>query len=346
MGGRVYDPLAARFTTADPILQAPFFSQGQNRYAYVLNDPINLTDPSGFAFDTSGDVFAQGHIVGDSMSLGFGAAVGGGLAYGIASAFGGAAAATASSMPVNLAGAVPDFLAPKSIGPAMNTVQLALDVADVISPDAPAGARSQTVPTPRQATRTRSSAQRASKANKGQAPIPRPAPAPTAQPIDAMQPWQLGHLPRSGNQRLNDVANNFVDTSSTYEKIGKAITTGLYTVVLPQIALEAAGGAIIGIGRGAAVLGRGSTASLARGTTLARNLRESLAVEQAMANPTAGRELALKMTDPRWPASEGWVKMQQVIQSGGREGATNVHYLLNKVTGAIDDFKIVLQGAR
>ena len=65
-----------------------------------------------------------------------------------------------------------------------------------------------------------------------------------------------------------------------------------------------------------------------------------------MANPTAGRELALKMTDPRWPASEGWVKMQQVIQSGGREGATNVHYLLNKASGAIDDFKIVLQGAR
>jgi RHS repeat-associated protein len=49
MGGRVYDPLAGRFTTADPIMQAPYFSQGQNRYAYVFNDPINLTDPSGFA---------------------------------------------------------------------------------------------------------------------------------------------------------------------------------------------------------------------------------------------------------------------------------------------------------
>jgi RHS repeat-associated protein len=49
MKGRVYDPLAGSFLTADPILQAPFFSQGLNRYAYVFNDPINNTDPSGFA---------------------------------------------------------------------------------------------------------------------------------------------------------------------------------------------------------------------------------------------------------------------------------------------------------
>jgi len=98
--------------------------------------------------------------------------------------------------------------------------------------------------------------------------------------------------------------------------------------------------------RGAQALGRGSTANLSRGTTLARNLREQLAVEQAMANPAAGRQLGLRMTDPRWPGSEGWVKMQQVIQSGGREGPINVHYLLNRTTGAIDDFKIVLPGPR
>ncbi len=48
MDGRVYDPIAARFTTPDPITQAPFWSQGLNRYSYVFNDPVNLTDPSGF----------------------------------------------------------------------------------------------------------------------------------------------------------------------------------------------------------------------------------------------------------------------------------------------------------
>ena len=48
MKGRVYDPLAGRFMTADPVMQAPFWSQGLNRYSYVFNNPINNTDPSGF----------------------------------------------------------------------------------------------------------------------------------------------------------------------------------------------------------------------------------------------------------------------------------------------------------
>jgi RHS repeat-associated protein len=56
MKGRVYDPLASRFTTADPIMQAPHWSQGMNRYAYVFNDPINATDPSGF--------ISMSHVVG------------------------------------------------------------------------------------------------------------------------------------------------------------------------------------------------------------------------------------------------------------------------------------------
>jgi hypothetical protein len=54
MKGRVYDPLAGRFMTADPITQAPFWSQGLNRYSYVFNNPINNTDPSGFSATDSG----------------------------------------------------------------------------------------------------------------------------------------------------------------------------------------------------------------------------------------------------------------------------------------------------
>jgi hypothetical protein len=94
-------------------------------------------------------------------------------------------------------------------------------------------------------------------------------------------------------------------------------------------------------------LGRGSTANLQNGTTLARNLREQLAIEQVIANPTAGQQIrGITMTDPRWPAADDWVKMQQIIQSGGREGPINVHYVYNTIAGAIDDLKIVLQGAR
>ncbi|MGB7213721.1 MAG: RHS repeat-associated core domain-containing protein, partial [Gammaproteobacteria bacterium] len=47
MRGRIYDPMIAQFTSADPITQAPFWSQGLNRYAYAFNDPVNVTDPSG-----------------------------------------------------------------------------------------------------------------------------------------------------------------------------------------------------------------------------------------------------------------------------------------------------------
>jgi hypothetical protein len=48
MNGRVYDPLIGRFMSADPYIQAPDMLQSYNRYAYVMNNPLNLTDPSGY----------------------------------------------------------------------------------------------------------------------------------------------------------------------------------------------------------------------------------------------------------------------------------------------------------
>jgi len=48
MNGRVYDPLVARFLSADPLIQDPEHSQSYNRYSYVWNNPTNLTDPTGF----------------------------------------------------------------------------------------------------------------------------------------------------------------------------------------------------------------------------------------------------------------------------------------------------------
>jgi RHS repeat-associated protein len=48
MNGRVYDPLVARFLSADPVIQDPEHTQSYNRYSYVWNNPTNLTDPTGF----------------------------------------------------------------------------------------------------------------------------------------------------------------------------------------------------------------------------------------------------------------------------------------------------------
>lgn len=47
MNGRVYDPAMGRFIQADPFTDAGI--QGLNRYSYVLNNPLTLTDPSGYS---------------------------------------------------------------------------------------------------------------------------------------------------------------------------------------------------------------------------------------------------------------------------------------------------------
>lgn len=55
MNGRVYDPIVARFISADPTIPSPTFSQAFNRYAYTYNNPMNATDPSGYDADCASD---------------------------------------------------------------------------------------------------------------------------------------------------------------------------------------------------------------------------------------------------------------------------------------------------
>jgi hypothetical protein len=53
LNGRVYDPLLARMTSADPTVTDPMNPQGWNRYSYVGNDPLAFTDPNGFSWLSS-----------------------------------------------------------------------------------------------------------------------------------------------------------------------------------------------------------------------------------------------------------------------------------------------------
>ncbi|MEL6301656.1 MAG: RHS repeat-associated core domain-containing protein [Pseudomonadota bacterium] len=50
MNGRIYDARIGRFLQADPIVQEPLNGQNLNRYSYIVNNPLNATDPSGYAF--------------------------------------------------------------------------------------------------------------------------------------------------------------------------------------------------------------------------------------------------------------------------------------------------------
>ena len=47
-GARYYDPALMRFVQADTLVPDPANPQSLNRYAYVLNNPLKYTDPTGY----------------------------------------------------------------------------------------------------------------------------------------------------------------------------------------------------------------------------------------------------------------------------------------------------------
>ena len=104
-----------------------------------------------------------------------------------------------------------------------------------------------------------------------------------------------------------------------------------------------AGGAVFGGASGYVIsatnsrvntyVSRGST-----GRTEPANLREKLAMAQVKSNPLAGKPITrITLNDPRWPASEGWIKMQQIVSTS--YGNINIHYVYNQTLKIFDDFK-------
>ncbi len=59
MNGRMYDPVIGRFLSADPFTQMPEHTQGLNRYSYVMNNPLSLTDPSGYMINEGAQFFGM-----------------------------------------------------------------------------------------------------------------------------------------------------------------------------------------------------------------------------------------------------------------------------------------------
>lgn len=92
-----------------------------------------------------------------------------------------------------------------------------------------------------------------------------------------------------------------------------------------------------GVGNPVGTVGKGST-----GRTTPKTLEEQMAMHQVQSNPLKGAtKVPLDMNDSRWPASEGWVKMQSVIQNA--DGTkTTIHFVYNENLGLFDDFKFVL----
>lgn len=87
MKGRLYDPALARFIQADPMTEADP-TQGLNRYSYVLNNPLSVTDPTGFlsfrqvlgiAVGVVAAVFGQWEITQGAWGWAFAASVAGGF---------------------------------------------------------------------------------------------------------------------------------------------------------------------------------------------------------------------------------------------------------------------------
>ena len=71
------------------------------------------------------------------------------------------------------------------------------------------------------------------------------------------------------------------------------------------------------------------------GRAAPNDLKEKLAMEEAMGNPGGKHAKGVKMSDPRYPAKDGWIKMEQEVNG------SKVHYIKNTKTGAVSDFKFI-----
>src|SRR5690606_18181078 len=70
MVARYYDPALRRFISADTIVPDMMDTRAYNRFAYVNNNPINFSDPTGHVcYDPGLDAVMPGNCNGGSKPL-------------------------------------------------------------------------------------------------------------------------------------------------------------------------------------------------------------------------------------------------------------------------------------
>ena len=63
MNGRLYDPILGRMLSPDVVIQDEQNSQAYNRYSYCFNNPLRITDPSGYVVRGSRNYFDWNSMV-------------------------------------------------------------------------------------------------------------------------------------------------------------------------------------------------------------------------------------------------------------------------------------------
>lgn len=117
--------------------------------------------------------------------------------------------------------------------------------------------------------------------------------------------------------------------ATTTSRSAQARSGGLSSPSAAMVAAKTADNFLPGLPKSAPKpLGLGST-----GRIEPANLTEQLAMTSVRADPAGAVIPRVVMSDARWPAADGWVKMEQI------ENGVNIHYVRNTVTGAVDDFK-------
>ncbi|TRX53457.1 hypothetical protein FNN08_14380 [Thalassomonas sp. M1454] len=71
MNGRIYDPNLGRFMSVDPFIQNPTNTQSINAYSYIMNNPVNGTDPSGYIGEDDHKPYTGAFDGSDGIGSGF-----------------------------------------------------------------------------------------------------------------------------------------------------------------------------------------------------------------------------------------------------------------------------------